>query len=211
MRINSIRLQNFRQHMDTYIEFDAGLTGILGANGTGKSTILEEIAWALYGNPAARGKRETIKSLRAPARAAVEINLDFDLGGHRYQVNRTLTNAEVYLDRGPAPIANSISGVAEVLRRRLGMSHDEFFNTYFTGQKELSVMAAMGPTERAQFLSRLLGYERLKVAQEIARERRKSIVAELNGVKSNMPDADQVRAEASDAEKAVRAAEEQAT
>ena len=211
MRINSIRLQNFRQHTDTYIEFDAGLTGILGANGTGKSTILEAIAWALYGNPAARGKRETIKSLRAPARAAVKVELDFDLGGHRYQVNRTLTNAEVYLDRGPAPIANSISGVAEVLRRRLGMSHDEFFNTYFTGQKELSVMAAMGPTERAQFLSRLLGYERLKVAQEIARERRKSIVAELNGVKSNMPDADQVRAEASDAEKAVRAAEEQAT
>jgi len=210
MRINSIRLQNFRQHADTYIEFDAGLTGILGANGTGKSTILEAIAWALYGNPAARGKRETIKSLRAPARAGVRVELDFDLGGHRYQVNRTLTNAEVYLDRGPAPIANSISGVAEVLRRRLGMSHSEFFNTYFTGQKELSVMAAMGTTERAQFLSRLLGYERLKVAQEIARERRRTIVAELNGVKSGMADEDQVRSEASDAERGVKLADDHA-
>ena len=36
------------------------------------------------------------------------------------------------------------------------MSLEEFFNTYFTGQKELSVMAAMGPSERAQFLSRVL-------------------------------------------------------
>src|SRR5690242_21111958 len=54
------------------------------------------------------------------------------------------------------------SGVTELLRRRLGMSLDEFFNTYFTGQKELSVMAAMGPSERAQFLSRVLGYEKLR-------------------------------------------------
>ena len=45
------------------------------------------------------------------------------------------------------------------------MSRSEFFNTYFTGQKELNVMAAMGPSERAQFLSRVLGYEKLRTAQ----------------------------------------------
>ena len=78
-------------------------------------------------------------------------------------------------------IATSISGVTELLRRRLGMSHDEFFNTYFTGQKELSVMAALGPADRAQFLSRVLGYERLRTAQGLIRERRKSIVAESSG------------------------------
>jgi DNA repair protein SbcC/Rad50 len=199
MRINSIRLQNFRQHADTFIEFDSGLTGIIGANGTGKSTILEAIAWALYGNPAARGKRDSIRWLRAPARASVKVELDFELGGHRYRVVRGLTSAELYLDRATAPIANSNSGVSEVLRRRLGMSLDEFFNTYFTGQKELSVMAAMGPTDRAQFLSRLLGYERLRVAQDLARERRRAITAEATGVKTGMPDADVVRQAAKDA------------
>lgn len=193
MRINSIRLQNFRQHADTYLEFDSGLTGIIGANGTGKSTVLEAIAWALYGNPAARGKRDSIRWLRAPARAAVRVELDFELGGHRYHVVRGLTSAELYLDRATVPIANSNSGVSEVLRRRLGMSLDEFFNTYFTGQKELSVMAAMGPTDRAQFLSRLLGYERLRVAQDLARERRRNITAEATGVKAGMQNVDVVR------------------
>src|SRR3954470_22187557 len=115
MRIHSVRLTNFRQHTDTAIDFETGLTGIIGANGTGKSTILEAIAWALYGNPAARGRRESIRSLRAPARAAVRVELDFDLGGHRYRVVRGLTGAELYLDRATAPIANSISGVSEVL------------------------------------------------------------------------------------------------
>ena len=80
---------------------------------------------------------------------------------------------ELYLDGAEAPIANSLTGVTDLLRRRLGMSRDEFFNTYFTGQNELSVMAAMGPTERAQFLSRVLGYERLRTAQGFARDRRR--------------------------------------
>lgn len=199
MRINSIRLQNFRQHTDTYLEFDRGLTGIIGANGTGKSTILEAIAWALYGNPAARGLRDSIRSLRAPARASVRVELDFELGGHRYHVARGLNTAELYLDRASIPIANSNSGVSEVLRRRLGMSREEFFNTYFTGQKELSLMAAMGATERGQFLSRLLGYERLRVAQDLARERRRIIAAEATGVKSGMPDAGVVRRAAAEA------------
>jgi exonuclease SbcC len=198
VRINSIRLQNFRQHAETSISFETGLTGIIGANGTGKSTLLEAIAWALYGSSAARGTRESIKFLRAPQRAPVRVELEFELGAHQYRVVRSLTNAELYLDRAAAPIANSTTGVTEVLRRRLGMSREEFFNTYFTGQKELSVMASMGPTDRAAFLSRLLGYERLKVAQEIARDRRKAIVAESTGVRAGMPDPDTVQKAASE-------------
>src|SRR5689334_11068331 len=200
MRINSLRLCNFRQHLDTRIEFDTGITGIIGPNGSGKSTILEAIAWALYGMPAARGTRESIRSYRAGPRAAVTVELDFELGGHRYLVTRGLTNAELYLDGSNAPIATSITSVTELLRRRLGMSHDEFFNTYFTGQKELSVMAAMAPAERAQFLSRVLGYERIRTAQGLVRERRKAIVAETAGLRSGMSDPETVNRALTDAQ-----------
>ena len=189
MRLNSLRLSNFRQHADTYITFDVGLTGIIGANGSGKSTILEAIAWALYGQEAARGKKETIRSLRAGAGARVKVELDFDLGGHRYRVERGLTSAELFLDGSDAPIANSLTGVTEMLRRRLGMSRDEFFNTYFTGQKELDVMAAMAPSERAQFLSRVLGYERLRVAQRLVKEKSRIVAAEAAGLRAALPDA----------------------
>jgi exonuclease SbcC len=201
MRLNSLRLVNFRQHADTYITFDGGLTGIIGANGSGKTTILEAIAWALYGQDAARGKKETIRSLRAGANAKVRVELDFELGGHRYRVERGLTQAELYLDGADAPIANSLTGVSDMLRRRLGMTREEFFNTYFTGQKELDVMAAMAPSERAQFLSRVLGYERLRVAQRLVKEQARMIAAESSGVRAAMPDAgsiERVHAEASE-------------
>ena len=189
MRLNSLHLVNFRQHADTKIEFDLGLTGIIGPNGSGKSTILEGVAWALYGQSAARGTRESIRFARAGARAQVRVELDFELGRHRYRVVRGLTSAELYLDGSAEPIANSLTGVTDLLQKRLGMSQREFFNTYFTGQKELSVMAAMQPAERAKFLSQVLGYEKLKQAQDLVRDRRSQIVAEANGLRAGMPDA----------------------
>jgi len=200
VKIHRLRMLNFRQHARTELAFDGGITAIIGPNGSGKTTILEAIAWALYGNQAIRGTRDSIRFNGAGARAAVEVELDFELAGHRYRVTRGLTTAAVYLDGSDTPIANSISGANDLLQRRLGMSRGEFFNTYFTGQKELSVMAAMGPTERAQFLSRVLGYERLRTAQDLLRERRRIIGAEIAGLRAGMPDADVIAKLVSDAE-----------
>ena len=192
MRLNSLQLTNFRQHANTRIDFDLGLTGIIGPNGAGKSTVLEAIAWALYGQSAVRGTRDSIRNLRAGPRTAVRVELDFNLGSHRYRVIRGLGNAELYMDGGEHPVATTITKVSEKLVRELGMTYSEFFHTYFTGQKELSVMAAMAPSERAQFLSRVLGYDRIRTAQGLAREKRKLLTAEIAGVKSGMPDAQQV-------------------
>ncbi|HXF25582.1 MAG TPA: SMC family ATPase, partial [Gemmatimonadaceae bacterium] len=188
MKINSLRMLNFRQHARTEMTFDRGITAIIGPNGSGKTTVLEAIAWALYGQPAIRGQRDGVRFLGAGPRAPVEVELDFELGGHRYRVKRGLTTASLYLDGSESAVANSISGVNELVARRMGMSRGEFFNTYFTGQKDLAVMAAMGTTERAQFLSRVLGYERLRAAQEIARESRRRIGAEIAGLRSAMPE-----------------------
>lgn len=188
MRINRLRLTNFRQHAKTELHFGTGLTGIIGPNGAGKTTILEAIAWALYGNPAIRGNRDSIRFMGAGARAPVEVELEFDLGPHRYRVVRGLTSAEVYLDGADTPIANSISAATELLQRRLGMSLSEFFHTYFTGQKELSVMAAMTPARRGQFLSRVLGYEKLRIAQDLTREKRNRVRASIDGMQRGMPD-----------------------
>ncbi|HYV96209.1 MAG TPA: SMC family ATPase [Gemmatimonadaceae bacterium] len=188
MKLRAIKLTNFRQHADTSIEFGPGITGVIGPNGTGKTTILEGIAWALYGNEAARGRRDTIRFARADAKAPVRVDLDFELSGHRYRVSRGLTSAELYLDGAEQPIANSLTSVSEQLQRRIGMTRSEFFNTYFTGQRELGVMTSLGPTERAQFLSRVLGYERLRAAQDLARDRRRELVGELNGLRASMPD-----------------------
>jgi len=195
MQIERVRLVNFRQHEDTDIVLGAGLTGIIGPNGAGKTTLLEAIAWALYGADAARGTRDTIRRRGAGARATVRVELEFVLGPHRYRAVRTLNGAELYQDADPAPIANSLATVTDKVGRLLGMTREEFFNTYFTGQKQLAVMSAMKPVERAQFLSRVLGYDRLQTAQDRLREQRMVIRARMQALEASLPDPRELEAE----------------
>ena len=125
----------------------------------------------------------------------MEVELRFGLAGHEYRVVRSLNNAEVFLDGSSAPVATTLGGVTRYLQGRLGMTRREFFNTYFTGQKELQFLATMGPAERGRFLSTVLGYERLRRAQELARQRRNELRNEVEVLRTGMRDPAEVRAE----------------
>ena len=207
MELRRLRLVNFRQHADTVLSFERGLTGIVGPNGAGKSTLLEAIAWAIYGSDAARGTKDTIRRRGAPPRSRVEVELEFELGPHRYRIVRSLAGAELYLDGQATPIANSLGAVSDKLQRVVGMSREEFFNTYFTGQKELAIMGQMSAPERAQFLSRVLGYERLRTAQLRLKERKRVLQATHDGRKAELPDPAQLAIDAELAATRLRAAE----
>ncbi len=204
MKINSVKLTNFRQHVDTEIVFDSGITGIIGPNGAGKTTILEAIAFALYAW--GRSTREQMLSIAATGRQQMQVELEFELGRHRYRVVRGRTSADLFLDGDTSPIANSPSAVSERLQRLLGMSREEFFRTYFTGQKELALMAAMVSSERARFLSKVLGYEKLRLAQDMIGEKRRALIAEITGLRAGMPDPEAVERAMSDARERVKTA-----
>ncbi len=211
MQLQRLRLVNFRQHADSEIVLGPGITAIVGPNGSGKTTLLEAIAWAFYGNPAARGNRESIRRHQAPARSQVRVEVDFAFGSHEFRVTRGLYNAELFQDGQDAPIANSHQEVSSRLTRLLGMTRDEFFNTYFTGQKELAVMGSLGATERARFLSRVLGYDKLKLAQDKLREERSRRRAELSGLEHGLGDETQLAAERDEARDRVAVAEARLT
>lgn len=49
--IKNLRLINFQSHKDTKIDFDKGLTVILGQTDQGKSAIIRALKWVLYNEP----------------------------------------------------------------------------------------------------------------------------------------------------------------
>ena len=200
MQITRLRLQNFRQHEDTVLDFGAGLTGIVGPNGAGKTTLLEAIGFALYGTSAARGTRDSIRRRGAPPRSPVKVELEFTLGHHGYRLHRGLSQAELYLDGDASPIANSLGAVTDTVSRLLGMTREEFYNTYFTSQKELAVMAAMSAPDRARFLSRVLGYERLRLVQDRLKVKRSALKATVGALQQSLVDETVLDAEQETAE-----------
>lgn len=204
MKLLALRLTNFRQHVATEIEFGSGITGIIGPNGAGKTTILEGIAFALYAW--GRSTREQMLSLAATGRQQLKVELEFELGRHRYKVTRGRATAQLFVDGDQTPIADSPASVTERLQRLLGMSRDEFFRTYFTGQKELALMAAMVASERARFLSKVLGYEKLRLAQDIIGDRRRTLSSEIVGLRAGMPDPEAVERAVAEARERVEQA-----
>ncbi len=205
MELHRIRLMNFRQHRDTAMEFGVGVTALIGPNGSGKTTILEAMGWAFYGLKAVRGNKDNIRWIGAPARARLSVEVDFSLNGHDYRVVRSLNKAELFQDGGAAPVADSNTAVTDRMQRLLGMDLHEFYNTHFTRQKELAIMGAMGAAERGKFLSRVLGYEKLKTIQDRLAKVRSNLRGGINALEVGVGEPESLEQEYSEGEKRLRA------
>lgn len=162
MRLISLNLENFRQHKSTQIHFPTGLVGILGENGSGKTTILEAIAWALYGK-GTRGSNDSLIWRMAEGKSTAVVELTFAFNGQTLKVKRSQSSSKssAELRQNQKVVANSTKAVNEKILELLAMTHQEFFNSYFTGQKDLNFLGAIGATEREKFVAKMLGYEKI--------------------------------------------------
>jgi exonuclease SbcC len=164
--LEKIRIQNFRQYEDVTIPFERGLTAIVGPNGAGKSTIVEAIGFALYGEQ--RSTKDTLKPVRTNA-GEPSVTLWFQLGQDKYRVHRTMKTASLCLVTDVEEIlAQTLSGVTEEVRRRLGLTHDQFVNSFCTQQKKADFLVFSNKGKKIDELARMLGYDDLKKAAQLA-------------------------------------------
>ncbi len=176
--LRRIAIKNILSHENTVLEFKPGLTAIVGPNGAGKSTIVDSIVYALLssGKLVLRGssKRDLIR--RGASRG--EIELEFEVGGHRYLVRRVIDadrpeQAWLYqLDGGKTKcLATGPSEVSNEIMRILGVpSPDAVRYTIISRQDELTKIIDLRPSERKEFILKLLGLEELEKAREALNE-----------------------------------------
>jgi len=165
MILKSLKLKNFRKFQDSYIEFPDGVTGVVGLNGAGKSTIFEALAWTLYGSVAARTSADQIKREGTEHSDPCRIELEFIFGDDNYRVVREMTGknltASASVTVNGTLAANGAEVVSKFIQKKLGMDFKSFYTSIFAKQKELNALSTMNPSERRPLILRMLGINAL--------------------------------------------------
>jgi len=194
--IRSLRLENYRKHKNTFVEFPDGLFGIVGNNGAGKTTLIEAIAYAIYGQHASKTGQNLIKREQASSDSDCKVELEFHLGSDSYRIIRELRGnrqspfASLYVnDRCEV---EGVNPVTHYLSKKIGMDYKSFFTSIFAKQKELDALSNLGPQERSKRILRLLGVDRIDVAIGNLRQNKKEKELTIQGIKNTLADIDEL-------------------
>lgn len=170
MRLIELRLQNFRQFRHAEVVFSPGLTAIVGPNGSGKTTLLEAITWALYGEN--RKTRDTLRYFYADPNEPTAVKLTFALGESLFLVERNLRTAtlkQTYPKE--SSLASGLRPVTEKVERLLNLTYEQFKNSYYTEQKDLTFLRFSRTGREQEEIARMLGYDLIRTAAQKARDK----------------------------------------
>jgi exonuclease SbcC len=191
-----LRVRNFMCYRDNVptLDFDGiHLACLTGANGHGKSALLDAMTWALWGK--ARAKRDD--ELIHLGESEMEVEFTFDLGGTIYRVirkrdsagrGRTVVDLQVQGPDGPGEFRSiaeaGVRATDAAIVRLLRIDYETFTNSAFLIQGKADAFTTRTPAERKRILGEILGLglydEYEQQAKEKAREKDRE-VAELEG------------------------------
>ncbi|MCK5125655.1 MAG: SMC family ATPase [candidate division Zixibacteria bacterium] len=201
MILKQIELVNFRRYQNLKIAFNDGITGIVGKNGAGKSTILEAILWCLYGSRAARTGKDGIKRQSASTSDTCSVTLDFELKGKLYSLNRSIigksNRSETKLTQQGRLDAVTTREVDDYIIRLIGLNLKGFLSSFFARQRELNALSDARPAERRNHLAKMLGVGRLDSAIESLKQELKGTRQNIEIISARQIDIDEINSEIS--------------
>ncbi|MCV0409382.1 SMC family ATPase [Nitrosopumilus sp.] len=110
MILNSIIIDNIRSYEHEEVEFPRGISLFEGDIGSGKSTVLMSIEFALFG--LGSQKAEALLSKKYDSGSVI---LDFSVDGERYEIKRTLMRKKSAINQDPKNSWIKIAGEKELL------------------------------------------------------------------------------------------------
>ncbi|WP_147124066.1 AAA family ATPase, partial [Nocardia neocaledoniensis] len=203
MRLHRLEMVAFGPFAEaTVVDFDAlgtdGLFLLHGHTGAGKTTVLDAIAFALYGRvPGARGETKRLHSDHADPQTPPLVTLEATLGGRHLRLTRSPAferpslrdsgkTREVqakatleWLD-GSGESLSRITDVGDEVLRLLGMSAEQFFQVVLLPQGDFARFLCAENEEREKLLEKLFDTQRFGTAEQWLADRRRAAAADLD-------------------------------
>ena len=151
------------------------LFAITGPTGAGKSSLLDAMTWALYGQVPRVG-RETRQLITHGAKA-MAVQFDFSVRGTRYRVSRQAPgNLGARLERLRAddvwePLEDRAREVTRRIEELIGLDYTTFTKTVLLPQGAFDTFLRGDEPQRRDILTRLLGLGRYEEAGRASRNR----------------------------------------
>ena len=182
---------------ETEIDFaDVEFFALVGPTGSGKSTVIDALCFALYGTVPRWDNEREVRNALAPSANACTVSLIFELAGQRYVAVRSLqrgrqgqvTTKAARLERLDASIpqeaplqeileasveqlAEGPDNVKSRVQELLGLSYEHFTQSVLLPQGGFADFLRATPANRQRLLVELLAYGVYKDIGQRARER----------------------------------------
>jgi len=182
-----LKLSGFLSYRDP-VELDFSgftLACISGQNGAGKSSLLDAMTWALFGQ--ARKRDESVVNLQSKT---AEVTFTFEYENNQYRVIRSLARGkttilefQIFNGRHWRPLTEHTNrGTQERIEKVLRLDYDTFINVSFFLQGRADQFAQQAPPRRKEILGSILGLEIWDVYKERAGVKRKEAESALGSV-----------------------------
>src|SRR6266545_5439304 len=178
LRLSLYSFTSFRQSGKEPLEVDFSgldLVAIGGPMGSGKSSLLDAMIFALYGKVPRVGKG--VSELIALGRDRMGVTFDFQLGQRTFRAVRVVrrggrgTTAQLEELKGGEefPLAEGVNEVEKAVQSLVGLNYEAFTQAVILPQGEFQKFLKSAPRERRQILTDLLRlgvYDRMRKRAE---------------------------------------------
>ncbi|MFH1391335.1 MAG: AAA family ATPase [Candidatus Diapherotrites archaeon] len=185
--IKTIKLENWKTHYNTELDFSKGTNVIVGKMGSGKSSIMDAISFALYGTfPTLAARKVTLEEtiMAKPSKQeTAKITLEFDYNGKEYSVERIVKrkgiNEGTLREFGKILAGPKTTETTKKIEEILEVSYELFSRAIYSEQNQIDFFLKLTPAQRKEKFDELLGldkYEKVRTNSVTLANRLKRII-----------------------------------
>jgi exonuclease SbcC len=163
MKIEIVQLENIRSHVKSTVPFTRGFNCLVGGLGTGKSSVLYAVDFALFGDPIGR----SFEYLLREGADSAKVTVQFTQNGRTYKLVRGLKRRgkgigqdfeELKLFEDETLLASmKTDAIAEQFKAITGLGRDLFREIVWVRQEHLKELLDATPRDRQRRLDELFG------------------------------------------------------